>query len=606
MSFLYDERIDVEKTFTDNGVTVQRAFDSYETHARSAGSAASQRVDVYAEAKDCFDTGDSLLITGPGGSGKTQLIVAIVHAALVRNKTVWVTATTGVAAQNITRAVHAAHPELSTVIATTVHSRLHLKPNDEKRPIAALKATRESEERAREAQRRRDKRPYKRPELPDVIIVDEVSMVTKLLMDCLLALFPFAQFAFVGDAYQLPPVNIEDGYFFQSQAFAECVKDNMFALNKRFRMSDEDSEENRKWNDMLAHMRSTGTLLASHINMLERTGPLYHDAACSDDDDDTVTHVCATNAAVDAHNNTVLLECAESNGGAMVTFNAVATRERCVGDEPPVPVETVSAALEKRTAEVLAQQTSLNITVGARVILIQNAGDGRHFNGSTGNVVDVFQDPEDPMQDTVTVVFDADEGALTKTGRKKKNNPVVVKRVSVWNGDERVNASARGCDRFTTKVCALPLKLSWALTVHRLQGITVNNKLEASMRGTEKQTGMAYVLLTRPSNASAVRLTDVACLEGQTLFSPEVLKFNAVVVQCEQRRREQVAIALASSYASSAEDDFYKSVPGYEPWHQNPKEYIVKTFNRYEKYCADVSAAKRLRLCAQDGEDGVE
>ena len=148
------------------------------------------------KALELFKQGKNLFITGPGGTGKTELIKYLVKDAKDRNKNIQVCALTGCASV------------LLGCGAKTVHSwaNIGLAAGDSNKIVDRVV-----------------KSKYKRKPWQniDILIIDEVSMMSVKLLEILddigrrirfLPHLPFGgiQIIFSGDFYQLPPVGNTD------------------------------------------------------------------------------------------------------------------------------------------------------------------------------------------------------------------------------------------------------------------------------------------------------------------------------------------------------------------------------------------------------------
>ena len=177
-------------------------------------------------ALDKFKRGENLFITGPGGTGKTFLIKELINNC---SKKIQVCALTGCAAI------------ILQCNARTIHSWSGIKlANGEIEDIVESIAN--------------NKYQRKTWRSTQVLIIDEVSMMSKKIFNllnivaktCRNNVKPFGnmQIIFLGDFYQLPPVNKSDDednnkFCFESEDwFKVFPKNNHILLTKIFRQDD--------------------------------------------------------------------------------------------------------------------------------------------------------------------------------------------------------------------------------------------------------------------------------------------------------------------------------------------------------------------------------
>ena len=188
---------------------IDRFFDVY----RGNMSLLEQLTDEQRKAYDLVEEGKSIFLTGPGGTGKSFLLKTMYELIPDRTgKHVAVTALTGCAALLIGR------------FAKTLHSWAGIGLGTESAALLAAKI-------------RRSGKTLRRWLGTDILIIDEVSMMTPELLEKVdavakllrrnTAVMGGLQVVFVGDFYQLPPVlkgNEEDiPFVFESQSWKEIV-----------------------------------------------------------------------------------------------------------------------------------------------------------------------------------------------------------------------------------------------------------------------------------------------------------------------------------------------------------------------------------------------
>lgn len=138
------------------------------------------------KALDIFNAGESLLLTGDSGTGKTALVKAMIEIAQSEGKEIAVTASTGLAASLLPG-------------GRTIHSLLQTYPGMDLFNVDIREKARSLDD-------------------IDLLIIDEISMIGKhfipYLYNCLQAAAGRIQLVVVGDFFQLPPV--KDDYAFKS------------------------------------------------------------------------------------------------------------------------------------------------------------------------------------------------------------------------------------------------------------------------------------------------------------------------------------------------------------------------------------------------------
>ncbi|MDB5183964.1 MAG: putative helicase [Candidatus Saccharibacteria bacterium] len=373
--------------------------------------------------------GESVLLTGPAGAGKTYVLNQFIRIAKAEGKHVSVTATTGLAATHLG--------------GTTIHAWSGIGIMDSLPHGFAdhvSKGRREIIEKT------------------DVLIIDEISMLHDYRLDmvdeaCRLIRkkpdVPFGgiQIIMSGDFFQLPPINRDDsragGFVVYSNAWRD-LDPTICYLQEQHRQDDEQLLE------ILNAMRS-GDIRRRHAEMLMERG----DVELPEGD---LTELHTTNVNVDRINQAKL--------------------DQLEGDELTYAQSTTGGVnyVESLQRSVLAP-AALKLKEGALVMAVKNAADRKYVNGSLGIVKDF-----DVLTNYPIVEF--------RSGRTMTMVP------DTWE--------LRDGDKKRASIMQIPLRLAWAITVHKSQGMTLDAaRIDLSKAFVE---GMGYVALSRVKNLNNLYL----------------------------------------------------------------------------------------------------
>ncbi len=418
-------------------------------------------------------------------------------------------------------------------------------------------------------------------ETTDVLIIDEVSMLHDYRLDMVELVArrvredprPFGgiQVVLCGDFFQLPPVNRHDsrggGFVVNSEAW-EKLNPVICYLAEQHRQDD------AVLLDILNSMRQ-GDLRRRHAeSLLTRI-----DASLGPRE---ITELHTMNIDVDRLNEQKL----RALDGETHTYTATTTGK-----------ENYVATLMR---SCIAQE-KLVLKKGALVMAIKNSLERKYVNGSIGTVVEF-----EKLTDFPVVEF--------LNGRK------VTMKLDTWE--------LRDGDKKRASLSQIPLRLAWAITVHKSQGMT----LDAARIDLRKAfvEGMGYVALSRVRsldglslvgiNQMALKVSEEALKIDEGLREKaaddharfEYLRDQAVKRQKNENKKAADKDKKASSWTERLEKMREKHPNAYKPWtdeqdiklksdFQNgvPLKKLSKKFGRHERSII-------LRLQKHFGEDVIQ
>ena len=322
----------------------------------------------------------------------------------------------------------------------------------------------------------------------DVLIVDEISMLHDFRLDMIDKVLrtvrendqPFGgiQLVMSGDFFQLPPVNCPNeqggGFVVYSDAWQE-LQPAVLYLERQYRQNDEQLLE------ILTALR-TGDVRRRHVEALLARAEV-------EPPDGDITELHTVNVDVDDINIQKLAE--------------------LPGEERSYQQTTTGSKIyvENLQRSVLAPE-NLVIKLGALVMAVKNSPQKLYANGSIGTVVDF-----EPLTEYPVVEF--------RDGRRVTMVP------DVWE--------LRDGERKRASISQVPLRLAWAITVHKSQGMTLDAaKIDLRKAFVE---GMGYVALSRVRDLDNLYLYGInrRALE----VSPDALAIDEVLRQASRESAER-------------------------------------------------------------------
>ncbi len=362
------------------------------------------------------------------------------------------------------------------LLGSTIHTWSGIGVKDQLTPMDLEKLAKNS----------RVKRNYKKTK---VLIIDEISMLHRHqldLVDEVARFFLEAEQAFgglqvilCGDFFQLPPVSSfnEDKHFaFESASWAQADFHVCYL-----------HEQHRQGQDPLLQVLND---IRSGTAGEQTKVPLRTRYKKEPQGFTNPTKLYATNVNVDAMNHGELARLeGEENVFTMSTrgFPALvdALKKNCLA--PP----------------------QLTLKIGAVVMFIKNDREGRYVNGTCG----------------VVTRFDAIDGwPVVQTVDHK----TILATPEEWVFEEH------GITQAT--LIQVPLRLAWAMTIHKSQGMTLD-AAEIDL-GHAFEPGMGYVALSRVRRLDGLKLMNLNDMALKV--HPKILAHDAVFVRCSNAVNEQL------------------------------------------------------------------
>ena len=418
-------------------------------------------------------TGKSVFLTGKAGTGKTTFLK---HITRTTSKRFVVLAPTGVAAINAG--------------GSTIHSFFQLPLCPYLPDVKELITEYQTPERYRSLRKER----VNIIRTLDLLIIDEISMVRADLIDAVDMTLrryrrndkPFGgvQLLMIGDAQQLSPVVKENERPYMSQVYPSPYFFHAKALQKMDYVTIELQkvyrQKDREFLDILNAVRENR--ITSEI--LRKLNTRVH----AYDEEDEPIRLTSHNAKADSVNLMKL----DQLPGEPYSFEAETEGEF---PENSYPADFV-----------------LTLKVGAQVMFIRNDPEGEYYNGKIGKVESI--DSRGLIQ-----VTDEDSGLINVTPVEWENIQYVLDEES-----GEIVPSVLG------KFRQFPLRVAWAITIHKSQGLTFDRvTIDA---GAAFAFGQVYVALSRCRTLEGISL-DTPISYSAICSDMHVSDFNARIPEIQ-------------------------------------------------------------------------
>ena len=321
----------------------------------------------------------------------------------------------------------------------------------------------------------------------------------------------------VGDLYQLPPVCRNFVFDHPNDSYAHLADPLWYEFKLAELTQVMRQKDDSKFAELLNRVR-TATCSEQDIATL-KSREIEPDSL---NYPHSSLHVYSINKLVDKHNQKMLKKITEE----VYTIKAIdSKKDRNTGLDIEMP---------EKPSDTGGLESELRVGIGCRVMLVSNIGvsDGLS-NGATGTVSHIVV-----LADTViTILVEFDN---PKVGVKAKRlshyredhpNAVPVNRHEIAFGIGRhkcINATRR----------QFPLKLCWASTIHKVQGLTTDS-IVVSFQG-RFFAGQAYVALSRVKSLKGLYILD---FDGSKIFAERAVS--------EEMKRLQKDNALSTEVSDN-------------------------------------------------------
>jgi ATP-dependent exoDNAse (exonuclease V) alpha subunit/DNA-binding CsgD family transcriptional regulator len=503
------------------------------------------------EALDILKMGRNVFLTGEAGSGKTFVLNDYINYLKSHAVTVAVTASTGIAA------THLGGQTIHSWSGLGVRDSLSDRDIDDMMQKAYL---------------------YKRFDQTKVLILDEVSMLHHFRLDMLEWLCrqfkhnekPFGgmQVILCGDFFQLPPVTRRPsadidgvlsssfGDFGDSQSqfafkatswtdagFSVCYlseqhrqkDDEYLKILNEIRQNKVSAQTRRTLEESIGREIREGSLLSAEKAPFSGTG---------------TTKLFTHNIDVDIINNKYL---------ALIS-----------GTEKQYPMSSRGSRnlIENLKKSCLSPET-LHLKVGAKVMFTKNDPAGNFVNGTLG-VVESFGQFGEPLIRTIS-------------------GKLITAIPASWQIEEDGKIKA--------EVTQLPLRLAWAITVHKSQGMSLDS-MEVDLSKSFAH-GMGYVALSRVRSLAGMKL--LGFNEMSLRVDPEVLlmdkKFQELsddaLYDLKKMSSSEIA-EVQKEFLKKVEPDEKKKVRMKEKVSKKSTEEITAEFLREQMTLSEIADKRKL------------
>lgn len=361
-----------------------------------------------------------------------------------------------------------------------------------------------------------DERRSKKIRTTHVLIIDEVSMLSANVLGMVDVVcrevrgrdepFGGVQVILVGDFFQLPPIEKGGSDMFgapnpsgeKNFAYRSPVWEKMRAIVCY--LHEQHRQEDDTYLEILTAIRN-GTVSASHHALLNKRK--------IEKSSDTATQLFSHNMDVDRINDAELAKLPGNPRTYTMTSRGA----------PPL--------IEQLKRGCLSPEF-LSLKIGARVMFTKNNFEEGYVNGTLG-IVESF----------------SEAGPVVKT----RSGKVITVTALEWNVEDS--------GKILAKITQLPLRLAWAITVHKSQGMSLDAAHMDLSRAFEY--GQGYVALSRVRTLSGVSLVGIN--ERALQVHPAIAKQD-VVFRSNSKEAGEAFTQIPAKEITEMHNNFVKASGG--------------------------------------------
>jgi hypothetical protein len=328
----------------------------------------------------------------------------------------------------------------------------------------------------------------------DLIIIDEISMVRADVLDeidIILKHFrnnfnePFGgvQILCIGDMYQLPPVCKDTEWSMLSKYYSSIYFFDSEVLRESPLLQIELEYIYRQKDDVFLEILNE----IRNGNLSEENSNILHQKYVPNFNNNTENFITLTthNAKANQINTNKLNEINEKE----YSYKAEIT-----GDFPE---------------HMYPCEKDLILKVNTQVMFLRNDTEKAYFNGKIGNIV--------ALNNNEIIV------------QCEPNNTLINVKKEIWENIKYSNNNNKIEQEIIGTFTQYPLRLAWAITIHKSQGLTFENAIIDA--GASFAKGQIYVALSRCKSMQGLVL--------QSKISPILLKVDERIIEFSQQNKHQ-------------------------------------------------------------------